>query len=557
LAIGKIQNSKSKIIKIVYVAYICLGTYIVYISLSRAPLLLFVASIFVYVSVCSIQKFKINKKRLIVAMTIILTIVVVAVVYIVNIGLVYSKPKEVNKKEWSSELKYNFNAGEKYTLELDINTTDYEYDENDKIQITIFEKNKYTKTYTLNKKVIHLSDEKKYINFIPKEDILYLKIQIKTNFDKTYVINKCYINGEEYIIKYKYLPSKIARAITSFGLKDDSVVQRLQFYNDCIKIAKNHFIIGNGGNTWKTLSKTVQDYPYSVKESHSYFFELLISYGVVGLALFLLIVIFIYVKLIKLLVKNKEKQKEKLAIMVGLGLLLLHSLFFDFNMSFLVILATVFEYFAILIYDDKSKCILKLSKYADYIVGAILAIVLITLVKADIAKYGNLEIKTKAQLCQYNTNYQYSYAQTLIKNDELALDELQSIMKKDAYFNQNEIYELYWNQLLQKKDTLTDEQFKKYAEFGIKQFKNVKPDAPKYLSQILKRANIMKNIVSDLSQSSENATYQNVKDEIKNIMQSEYETNSENIENTSIYINSESKYTIKQYNSIIMEISKL
>ena len=57
---------------------------------------------------------------------------------------------------------------------------------------------------------------------------------------------------------------------------------------------------------WKKLSYVVQEYSYNIKETHSYFFELLISYGIVGVALFFAVFLGINIKLIKEYINTKN-----------------------------------------------------------------------------------------------------------------------------------------------------------------------------------------------------------------------------------------------------------
>ena len=57
---------------------------------------------------------------------------------------------------------------------------------------------------------------------------------------------------------------------------------------------------------WKKLSYVVQEYSYNIKETHSYLFELLISYGIVGVALFFAVFLGINIKLIKEYINTKN-----------------------------------------------------------------------------------------------------------------------------------------------------------------------------------------------------------------------------------------------------------
>ena len=120
-------------------------------------------------------------------------------------------------------------------------------------------------------------------------------------------------------------------------------------------------IVGNGGNTWKNMSRAVSEYRGALKESHSYFFELLISYGIVGLFAFLILVIYFFWKIFKQCKNDPEKCKEKLLIALGLLVLVVHT-FIDFDMSFILIQLMVYVFFAVLIKDEQETASTKILK---------------------------------------------------------------------------------------------------------------------------------------------------------------------------------------------------
>ena len=629
LAVHKVQNAKSKIVKSLNIIYVFLGFYIVYITRSRAVLLLLIAGLLLYFAIYYYNNYKgifKNKKRLIIIGLIILAIMAIAICVLTK-ALKYSKPLEITDGYWNV-LRYPFEANKEYEIMLDIQTiieeninqdtrkVEYQYNsladnwdisqnssqENKQYitqrkekntEIKIIEENIYRNKTTLAS--IELENFKNFngsktIKITPDSNLLRITIEVTNKRNEKIIINKCYVNNEETILNHKYIPNQIARLLHSFSFKEGSVDQRLVFYKDCLKIAKDNWLIGQGGNTWKKMSLVVQEYPYNIKETHSYFFELLISYGVIGVILFLAVFIGINIKLIREYknnslnckkeksdikynaknntVSNTNKQNEeyyKLAILIGLNVLILHSLCFDFNMSFLIINLLVFMYIAALMYNPKDtlnvdscniiqqqesenkntnnkkisqnkkekltkiKC--KIIEIVDYIVFGILTIALATLICGSIAKYCVEDENIKKNLAPYNSKYTFEYINSQTRNTQnykQTIAQIQKLMHNEPYYNQNELYDKYCRLILS--HNIKSDKLAEYLQFINNQYKTTKIAKPMKINSVMDRAKTMANTYIELKE----RNYSNEKileqiEQLKQIIKEEYKTNIINI----------------------------
>ena len=544
LSINQIENIKNKVLKVVYCLYIMFAVYIIWLTSCRLVLLILLASVFIYY-ICKNYKTIIKNKKIVFSVIAGIIIVIGLFVIYISVGLKYSTPAplETNKK-----IKKKLNPNEKYNITLDIDVENYnEVNKKEKTEIQIIQVNKYFQEKVLDSKVLNKNILE--MEIIPTDSYYYLKVQVKNIGSKKLYINKCYINGEEYLLKCKYIPNTIYSFIQSFEIMDEGILQRSQFYEACLKMTKGHLLIGQGGNTWKKLYWVYEKYPYYIKESHSYFFELLISCGLVGLLLFLITVFVLYYKIIKEIIKNKEKRKQKLSILIGLGLLLLHSLTFEFNMSFIVVLLIVFITFAMLQYKDENeneyeknkenkeniekletntinknninnKIIQMLKCMLDYSTIVVLIYIFIVLLKANLAVcvFNKYE---KLKLCDYNAGYRLEVIENKKVKGQDYIEDLKKLIEREPYYNQNKLYTWYWNKLFLDKNKMTNEEFEKYVNFGIKTFKEIKCEKTMDYRLTLSRTSIISNVVTNLSKIDTDFSKEKIK-EIKEIVEKEY-----------------------------------
>ena len=85
---------------------------------------------------------------------------------------------------------------------------------------------------------------------------------ISSNVQEKFTINKVFIQGQEFTLKYKYLPVNVVQKIENLFYPNKSVSERLTFFKDAIKIMGKSPILGLGGNAWTSCYPALQEYSY-------------------------------------------------------------------------------------------------------------------------------------------------------------------------------------------------------------------------------------------------------------------------------------------------------
>ncbi len=531
LAIHQIQNADKKWMKLFCSVYLILGFYIVFQTLSRSIFVLLLGTIFGYFILYYATKILRHKKEAGMILGAGIVLVVIFFGFVFGVGVKVSKPYELTGEKYQRNFNYDFKANQEYTIELELAIGNSSENSETYIEVEILEINPYFNEQILAARMVKPSEKKIALKFMTTNQLYQIDMLVINRSKVKAFIEKCYINGKEYPMNYKFLPYQIGEAITMYSANDKSIKQRMDFWKDCLKIAKDAPIIGQGGDTWKKLSQTVQEYPYSMKETHSYFFELLISYGIVGVLLYVVLIVFLNVKIIKECIESEESRSYKLSILLGLDLVILHSFCFDFDLSFLCVLATVFAYMGVLLYDSKQT--IQRSGKLDYVGLFFLSGLVIVYIMANMAQYVLKNKKLKKDFCFYNFYFQYEYiAEGIINNRDFRenLKALQDLIKEEPYFYQSEMYNSYWNVLIDGLGELEEAEVTQYVSFMNERYRNVKFATPMYIETVLPRAYIMKNAYTLLKQMDyrdENLLKQI--EELNQIMKSEYEVNIKNI----------------------------
>ena len=539
LSINRIENSDKVLPKIFYFIYIALGSYIIYISYSRVVLILYGISIGAYLVIKLYNKIKNNKELIKKILFIVIILFGLLLIYLI-ITIRIPKPYYPNG---SFKLRKEIKPNQEYIFEFDIDVTTGEKDTTSP-QLVILEVNKYFNEEEIGRIILNPKKNKHFAIVKTSEDVEYIKIQLINGLNKTITINHCYIDDEEYIFSHKYIPNIISRLIRTFSIKDDSIILRKHFYENSLRIAKDSPIIGHGGNTWKRLSVAYADFPYAVKETHSYFFELLISYGLIGVVSFLTIIILFTKDTINNIKNCSEKRKQILTVFIALMLMFLYNFIFDFGMSFIVIILATFQFIALLQIDSEEDINIK---YIDIVSLIIIGLVLTTLTCSCIAKYFIKDVKIKAKFAPYVVNYN---AKALDKNN---LDDIKRFISKDPYRKQNDMYKLYWNTLYEKRNEIPYDELQDYIDFGIKTFETIKCTSAVKFNTLFDRIYIMIDAVEKLEEI-EN-TEESVK-RLKEQIKKEYETNKEYIKdiNRNHKSKTESENKLNEYKTCLGKI---
>ena len=344
-----------------YSKYLLTGEYI---KIWIYTLILIIISFFIHNILYLINK-KLEKisLRKIVISSICISIIGIG---IIAIGLTQTEPlvlfnKDTSEKQFIKEI-YNVKGNIKYTFEINYQLKS---SKNNRIQIIIEERNKYFDV--INETKIDLEEcerQTKTISIDAQEDTnqIYIKFSAKDvgNQNKL-VINNLKINQKEEIVKYKYLPLSLVDKIKNINFQTKSVWERFNFVKDAIKLIKENFIFGTGGDSWKYLQKQVQDYAYGAKEVHNYYIEIFLEFGIVGFISFLLIMIQV-VKNCIIYLRKDVKDIENIALIMAFTLLMFHS-GLDFDLSYFYVQILLFIFITVLL---KINCLNNIKNNALY-----------------------------------------------------------------------------------------------------------------------------------------------------------------------------------------------
>lgn len=138
------------------------------------------------------------------------------------------------------------------------------------------------------------------------------------------------------------LPGNIGERLENINFQQHSVLERLTFYKDAMKVMKDYPVIGAGGGAWASLYEKYQNNPYLSRQAHSFIMQYLVEVGILGFVVFLAFILFIFYKYIKGYIRSSEEQRESYFMYFILVFsLLIHSMM-DFNMSYVYIGIIVF-----------------------------------------------------------------------------------------------------------------------------------------------------------------------------------------------------------------------
>jgi hypothetical protein len=166
------------------------------------------------------------------------------------------------------------------------------------------------------------------------------------NFDSnhTIVINEANIyeksNNQlvkELNLKYKFIPDSL---VFKFGnlMNSKSIIERLTFFKDGSKMFLDRWFIGAGAGAWNTLYFAYQSYLYWSTQAHTYFLQIALEAGIIGIIIYISLIWALLQKFI-MMKKSKDNDTNSLreqiiqtGLFVGISILLVHT-FIDFDFS--------------------------------------------------------------------------------------------------------------------------------------------------------------------------------------------------------------------------------
>ncbi|RAR42400.1 O-antigen ligase family protein [Paenibacillus sp. MDMC362] len=138
------------------------------------------------------------------------------------------------------------------------------------------------------------------------------------------------------------LPQNISVRLENINFNQHSVLERLTFYKDAMKVLADYPFIGAGGGAWASLYEQYQNNPYTSRQAHNFFLQYLIEVGIVGFVIFMSFILYIFYKYIRGYIKgNDEKRNSHFLYLIIVLSILIHSIL-DFNMSYVFMGILVF-----------------------------------------------------------------------------------------------------------------------------------------------------------------------------------------------------------------------
>lgn len=137
---------------------------------------------------------------------------------------------------------------------------------------------------------------------------------------------------KKILLKNKFNLDKIISRFQNLLLKR-SVILRIIYYKDGVKIFKDRWLLGAGGGAWNYLYRQYQSYNYSSSQAHNYPLQLCIETGILGIIVLLSLVIIFNVYYIKYYKKVKAQNYTAFVFTAIIGLLLHSVVDFDFAES--------------------------------------------------------------------------------------------------------------------------------------------------------------------------------------------------------------------------------
>jgi O-antigen ligase len=137
------------------------------------------------------------------------------------------------------------------------------------------------------------------------------------------------------------LPDNISSRLADINFQQHSVLERITFYADAMKVVADYPLFGAGGGAWGSLYEQYQNNPYISRQAHSYFIQTLVEVGLVGFVLIIGFLLTCFIAFIRLYHKFPEHREDGIIFFIISSSILTHSLI-DFDMSFVYVGSLVF-----------------------------------------------------------------------------------------------------------------------------------------------------------------------------------------------------------------------
>lgn len=370
-------------------------------------------------------------------------IILMVILYI--IGKQLDVPLHIfNENESAEDVKYiidNVESNKEYTFLFDIDAKSEGYKTNH-YSIEIVEENKYYDSICTHKFEFCNYTGVKKMQFTTNPETVEIAIYFKNSIkdaQRGVTINNLYINKVKHPLKYAYLPERVVSKIDSLKTKNKSVWERVEYYKDSLKIIKDNWLFGTGGQGWKYNYKSVQSYNYNTTEAHSYITKIFIENGIIAITIFMIITIYTAIVMIR-----KIKSGRFSLIDMTFIIFMIHS-FMDIDLSIYCISVIGMVLFTLVISDEKDKELKKNINMTIIILILVVNILTLTIT----GKYYRKD----------NTNENFS--DSIIKEkDEDIVEKIVEYMK-----NENPLYVREYLKYVNDYNSISDENLQELYEY--------------------------------------------------------------------------------------------
>ncbi len=142
------------------------------------------------------------------------------------------------------------------------------------------------------------------------------------------------------------MASRLERLLSN-GLQEKNVLFRLEFDKDALKLISQYWLTGLGGNGWKALYQSVQDFFYTAAYVHNNYFQVFVDHGILGFISYTILVVITAASLIYSYLKAGDRLLKTCVagLFCGFIALAVHSAA-DFDLSFISLILLFWVMFA-------------------------------------------------------------------------------------------------------------------------------------------------------------------------------------------------------------------
>lgn len=380
------------------------------------------------ISICIYNKIKLNEKIdkiFKIKYLIIVPIVIVGSVLVLSMF----KSELILFNNENSQIKiikniYDVKENNKYKIELEIEAKSDTIEDN--YTIEFIQRNNYSDSLDEEKIEVNNYDGIKEIYIDTVEGIKWIEFSIsakKTGNGKELRVKSLKINGKQFTLNYKFLPTDIITQFKYLNLSQRSVQERKIFIIDGFKILKKSGLFGIGGDGYKYAVRDVQSYYYGVSQIHCYILQIAIEFGIIGLVVLCYLMLLTFKNIIEII---KNRRREKYSIVLAFIALFLHS-FVDFDMTFFYTMIIFYMLIAIINFNTNEETKGKIYKIIEGIVMILLAISTIFNINEIYVKATKEGTLKNVRTYEQKTNVERKYIRLVPYSDEYKMERIEYI----------------------------------------------------------------------------------------------------------------------------------